>query len=167
MVALVQHDTWSTADLSDEHGDALAVCELPLIRYGGVRAFGGEIATIRCQEDNVLVRDAVSSAGHGRVLVVDGGGSLRVALVGDQLAELARQNGWAGLVIHGAVRDAGRLRELELGLVALGTCPRRSRKDGKGDVDVPVRFGSVTFAPQGTVYVDEDGIVVRVPDPLR
>src|SRR6266540_6131000 len=105
----------ATADLLDEYGDRAAVCELGRRQFGGVRSFSGEISTVRCHEDNVLVKRQVSEPGNGRVLVVDGGGSVRVALLGDMMAGLARDNGWAGLVIHGAVRDVAALRKLELG----------------------------------------------------
>ena len=149
-----------TADLVDEHGDAARVCELELRQFGGIRSFAGEIATIRCFEDNVLVRERVSSPGHGRVLVVDGGGSLRCALVGDILAALALENGWTGLVLNCAVRDVAELGGLDLGIKALGTNPRRSAKAGGGDVEVPVTFGGLTFEPGAMLYSDDDGIVV-------
>jgi len=149
-----------TADLVDEHGDRAAVCGLELRQFGGAKAFAGEIRTVRCHEDNVLVKELVSETGRGCVLVVDGGGSLRVALVGDMLAGLALANGWAGLVVHGGVRDVAALRELDLGIKALGSNPRRSAKDGGGEVDVPVTFGGVTFRPGAMLYSDDDGIVV-------
>jgi regulator of ribonuclease activity A len=150
----------STADLLDRHGDAAAVCELELRRFGGRAAFEGPISTVRCFEDNVLLKRRVSEPGDGRVLVVDGGGSRRVALVGDMVAGLAVQNGWAGLVIHGCVRDSEALADLELGIVALGTNPRPSGKAGAGEADVPVTFGGVTFRPGDRLAVDADGIVV-------
>jgi regulator of ribonuclease activity A len=149
----------STADLLDEQPNA-AVCAVTFRQFGGVAWVDGEIATVRCFEDNVLVRQRVSQAGAGRVLVVDGGGSLRVALVGDNIASLARDNGWAGLIIHGCVRDSAALRELSIGIKALGTHPKPSGKAGKGEVDVPVSFGGVTFDPGARVASDDDGIVV-------
>jgi regulator of ribonuclease activity A len=149
----------STADLLDEHPDA-AVCALALRQFGAVASVDGEIATVRCFEDNVLVRQRVTQPGAGRVLVVDGGGSLRVALVGDNIASLARDNDWAGLIIHGCVRDAAELRELAIGIKALGTHPKPSSKTGEGEVDVPVSFGGVTFQPGARVASDDDGIVV-------
>lgn len=149
----------STADLLDEHPEA-QVCAAPLRGFGGVRAFGGAIATVRCFEDNVLVKRRVSEPGDGRVLVVDGGGSLRVALVGDMVAGLALEHGWAGLVIHGCVRDSAALASLGLGVAALGTNPRASGKDGAGEIDVPVTFGGVTFTPGAYVAADDDGVVV-------
>jgi regulator of ribonuclease activity A len=150
----------ATADLLDRNGDRAAVCELELRQFGGVAAFSGEIATVRCHEDNVLVKQRVGEAGSGRVLVIDGGGSRRVALLGDMLAGLARDNGWSGLVIHGCVRDIAALRELEIGIKALGSNPRRSAKEATGELDVPVTFGGVTFEPGATLYSDDDGVVV-------
>jgi regulator of ribonuclease activity A len=149
----------STADLLDEQPDA-AVCDLPLRQFGGVAAFEGEIATVRCFEDNVLLRQLVSGPGEGRVLVVDGGGSLGVALVGDNIASLALGNGWAGLVLNACVRDSATLRTLELGIKALGTHPKPSAKNGDGEIGVPVTFGGVTFTPGAQLVSDDDGVVV-------
>lgn len=149
-----------TADLVDEHGDGAAVCQLELRQFGGVTEFSGAIATLRCHEDNVLLRECVSGPGDGRVLVVDGGGSLRMALFGDILAGIAIGNGWAGIVINGCVRDAAALRELELGIRALGTNPRRSAKAGGGEMGIAVSFGGVTFTPGDMLYADDDGVVV-------
>jgi regulator of ribonuclease activity A len=149
----------STADLLDAHPDA-PVCALPLRQFGGNASFHGEIATVRCLEDNVLVRQRAGEDGAGRVLVVDGGGSLRVALVGDNIAALAQAHGWVGFVIHGCVRDAAALRELPIGIKALGTHPKPSGKRGEGEVDVPVTFGGVTFTPGSRVASDDDGVVV-------
>lgn len=149
----------STADLLDEHPDA-AVCTLVFRQFGGVASFEGEIATVRCFEDNVLVKQRVAEPGAGRVLVIDAGGSFRVALVGDSVAGLARENGWAGLILNGCVRDSAALRELAIGIKALGTHPKASGKAGDGEIDVPVTFGDVTFTPGARVASDDDGIVV-------
>jgi regulator of ribonuclease activity A len=149
----------ATADLLDEHPDA-AVCTLAFRQFGGIAAIEGWIATVRCFEDNVLVKQRVSEPGEGRVLVVDGGGSLRIALVGDNVASLALENGWAGLIINGCVRDSADLRGLALGIKALGTHPKPSSKTGAGELDVPVTFGEVTFTPGARVASDDDGIVV-------
>ena len=149
----------ATADLLDEHPDA-AVCDLSFRQFGGLASVDGEISTVRCFEDNVLVKQRVSEPGAGRVLVVDGGGSLRRALVGDNVASLALENGWAGLIINGCVRDSAELRALALGIKALGTHPKPSSKTGEGELDVPVTFGSVTFTPGARVASDDDGIVV-------
>ena len=150
----------STADTLDEHGDRAAVCELMLRQFGGVTAFSGVIATVRCHEDNVVLREYVSSPGAGRVLVIDGGGSLRVALLGDNIAGIACDSGWAGLVINGCVRDVAALRDLEIGIRALGSNPRRSGKNGGGEVDVAVSFGGILFTPGAALYADDDGIAV-------
>jgi regulator of ribonuclease activity A len=150
----------STADLVDRYGGRAEVCAIPLRAFGGRRAFEGEIRTVRCHEDNALLKQRLEEAGRGRVLVVDGGGSLRVALAGDVVAGLARDNGWEGLVIHGCVRDVAALRQLDIGIAALGSTPRPSGKTGAGEVDVPVTFGDVTFRPGALVCVDDDGVVV-------
>ncbi len=149
----------STAELLDAHGDDARVC-LIQFRSFGAPAFSGPVATVRCHEDNVLLRRRAEGPGDGRVLVVDGGGSLRCALLGDNIASLALRNGWAGVVVHGCVRDADALDALALGVKALGTNPRPSRKDGAGAVDVPVAFGGVTFAPGDVLHADRDGIVL-------
>jgi regulator of ribonuclease activity A len=150
----------STSDLWDAHGDTAIVCEVQFRQFGGVETFSGVIATVRCSEDNVLVKQRVAEPGGGRVLVVDGGGSLRCALVGDNVAGLALANGWAGLVINGCVRDVEALGGLAIGVKALGSNPRPSGKDGKGEVDVPVSFGGAVFTPGEMLYSDADGIVV-------
>jgi regulator of ribonuclease activity A len=150
----------ATSDVLDEHGDGAAVCTLWLRRFGGASAFEGPISTVRCFEDNVVLKQRVSQPGDGRVLVVDGGGSRRVALLGDAVASLAVENGWAGLVVNGCVRDVDALRELPIGIRALGSTPRPSGKEGAGEVEVPVTFGDVTFTPGAMLYGDADGIVV-------
>lgn len=157
--------TIATADLYDEYGEDLEVCETPFRQYGGVAAFHGEIVTVKCFEDNVLVRRALSEDGVGKVLVVDGGGSLRAALVGDVIAGLALENGWSGIVLNGAVRDAAALGEVGIGIKALGSVPRKSAKAGAGETNVPVGFGDARFVPGTWVYCDEDGVVVSTRPP--
>lgn len=149
----------STADLWDERGDSLQSCSVQLRHYGGHTAYTGVISTVRCHRDNALVKAALNEPGNWRVLVVDGGGSLESALMGDLIAASAVAQGWAGVVIHGVVRDVVALRELPLGAVALGSNPRKSAKDGVGERDVTVSFGGVDFAPGQQVWVDEDGVV--------
>jgi len=149
-----------TADLCDENGDRVQVCEPVFHAFGGRRAFHGPISTIRCFEDNSRVKEAVESPGQGKVLVVDGGGSRRRALLGDKLGEAAVRNGWAGVIIHGCIRDSAELGRMDLGARALATIPLRSDKRGEGERDVPVRFAGVTFRPGEFVYVDEDGVIV-------
>ena len=149
----------STSDLLDEHGADAAVC-LIQFRSFGARSFSGPVATVRCLEDNVLVRRRSTEPGEGRVLVVDGGGSMECALLGDNIASLAQGAGWAGIVLNGCVRDTVALDELGLGVKALGSNPRPSRKEGAGETDVPVTFGGVTFTPGAPLYADEDGVIV-------
>jgi len=149
-----------TADLCDEHGDAVQVCEPVFHAFGGRRAFSGPVSTVRCFEDNSRVKEAVGAPGEGRVLVVDGGGSRRRALLGDMLGESAVRNGWVGVIIHGCIRDSAALGQMNLGIRALGTMPLRSEKRNEGERDVPVRFAGVTFRPGDFVYVDEDGVVL-------
>jgi len=152
--------TRNTADLCDEHGDRVQVCEPIFHAYGGRKAFHGQISTVHCFEDNSRVKEAVERTGDGRVLIVDGGGSRRRALLGDKLGESAVRNGWAGVIVHGCIRDAAELARLDLGIRALGTMPLRSDKRGEGERDVPVQFAGVTFRPGEFVYVDEDGVIV-------
>lgn len=152
---------FATADLIDDHGDTLRSCSTQFRGFGGRAAFSGPIRTIACHEDNGLVKQVLATPGDGAVLVVDGGGSLRSALMGDMIAAAAVDNGWSGVVILGAVRDTRALRGLDLGVKALGSNPRKSAKDGAGRLDVPVVFGDVAFVPGEWLYSDEDGIVVN------
>ncbi|MCO6006582.1 ribonuclease E activity regulator RraA [Actinoallomurus purpureus] len=152
--------SFTTADLFDEYGPELTTCETQFRSYGARARFAGPLATVRCREDNALVKKVLATPGAGRVLVVDGGGSLRAALMGDMIAGSAVAHGWAGVVINGAVRDVVALRALDLGIRALGSNPRKSAKDGVGEVDVPVVFGGAEFRPGAWLYADEDGIVV-------
>ncbi|MEO7329161.1 MAG: ribonuclease E activity regulator RraA [Minicystis sp.] len=150
----------ATTDLCDEHGESVRVVASLFRDFGKIRHFAGVIATIKVHEDNVLVRAALEQPGDGRVLVVDGGGSLRCALMGDMIAELAVKSGWSGVLLHGCIRDAEAIGRLDLGVRALGTHPRKSGKKGWGEKDVPVSFGGVTFAPGEWLCADADGIVV-------
>ncbi len=148
-----------TSDLCDEHPDLRVLA--PIFRdYGGVREFSGEVFTVKVFEDNVLVRSTLETPGNGRVLVVDGGGSLRVALVGGQLGELAVKNGWAGIVVNGCVRDAVELAPCKVGIKALATMPLKSKKLGAGETGVQVSFAAVDIVAGDWLYADEDGIVV-------
>ncbi|WP_224244491.1 ribonuclease E activity regulator RraA [Hyalangium gracile] len=151
---------FATSDLIDQFDAQLSSCETQFRQFGGRRAFHGRIATIRCFQDNVLLKRTLSEPGAGRVLVVDGGGSLGSALMGDVIAGIGQKSGWAGIILHGAVRDTVALAKLDIGVKALGSNPRKSRKTGAGEVDVPVNFGGVTFTPGHWLYSDEDGIVV-------
>ena len=156
----------STCDLSDEFDSEVQIAE-PLFRsYGGRSSFGGPIATLRVFEDNSLVRDAAESAGRGRVLVVDGGGSLKCSMVGDQVAQAACDNGWAGMVINGAIRDSVAIAGIAIGIKALNTIPRKSIKRGEGEGDLTVHFAGISFEPGHYLYSDEDGILVAPRDLL-
>ncbi|PIB78173.1 ribonuclease E activity regulator RraA [Mycobacterium celatum] len=149
-----------TADLVDDIGPDVRSCDIQFRQFGARAQFAGPISTVRCFEDNALLKSVLSEPGDGGVLVIDGAGSLHAALVGDVIAELARSNGWAGLVVYGAVRDAAALRGIDIGIKALGTNPRKSSKTGAGERDVPVELGGVTFVPGDVAYSDDDGIVV-------
>ena len=153
--------TKATADIYDEFGEELQSLPLQLRSFGGRAAFDGPIRTIRCVEDNALVKTMLATAGNGGVLVVDGGCSLNTALMGDMIAASAVANGWAGVVIHGAIRDSVAINDLDLGVKALGTNPRKSAKLGAGEVDVDVSFGGVLFRVGAHLYSDEDGILVE------
>ena len=150
----------ATADLVDEIGEDVRSCDLQFTQYGARSSFAGHVRTVRCFQDNALLKSVLSEPGDGAVLVIDGDGSLHTALVGDLIAELGRSNGWAGIIVNGAVRDAATLRTMDIGIKALGTNPRKSSKTGAGERDVDVTFGGVTFVPGETVYSDDDGIVV-------
>ena len=151
----------STADLYDTHGDDLQSLALQLRDFGGRLAFEGPIRTVRCFQDNQLVKDLLATPGDGAVLVIDGSGSLGTALMGDLIAASAVANGWAGVVIHGAIRDSAAIGRLALGVKALGTNPRKSAKAGTGQIDVMLRFGDVEFRPGARIYADEDGVLVE------
>ncbi len=151
---------FATADLMDEYGAELTSCETQFRSYGARERFCGPVRTVRCLEDNALLKSVLATPGEGRVLVIDGGGSLRTALMGDMIAGSAVANGWAGVVINGAVRDVVALRDLDLGVKALGSNPRKSAKESVGESEVPVEFGGVEFAPGAWLYSDEDGIVL-------
>jgi len=148
-----------TADICDENDD-VRVADPVFRDFGGRAAFGGPISTVKVFEDNVLVRKALEEPGEGRVLVVDGGGSLRCALLGDRLAEIGNQNGWAGVIVYGCIRDAAPIANIDIGVKALATHPKKSAKRGEGQRDGPVTFAGVTFTPGAFVYADGDGLVL-------
>jgi regulator of ribonuclease activity A len=160
--------TISVCDLCDTHEAELAGSNAKQLRllpdvyksYGGVASFYGQAHTLRCHEDNSRVREAVAQSGQGRVLVVDGGGMLRRALLGGNLALMAAKNGWAGILVHGAVRDVAELRAAALGIKALALCPLRADKRGLGDASVPVTISGHLVQPGDWVYADEDGVLI-------
>jgi regulator of ribonuclease activity A len=149
-----------TTDLCDAHEAAVRVVEPMFSSFGGRVAFHGRIATLKLFEDNSLVRTALESPGEGRVLVIDGGGSLRRALVGDQLAALGVKNGWAGVAVYGCIRDSRAIGAMDIGMLAIDTHPMKTVKKNVGETDIPVSFGGVTFVPGEWLYADEDGVIV-------
>lgn len=154
-----------TCDLYDAHPEVQS-CDMQFRLFGQRRAFAGRIRTVRCWQDNALVKAMLSTASPGEVLVVDGGGSLHSALIGDLIAGLGMRNGWAGAIVHGAIRDSATIDTLDFGIKALGTNPRRSAKDGVGETDGVVSFGGVRFEPGHWLYSDADGLLVA-PGELR
>ncbi|MFL0809863.1 MAG: ribonuclease E activity regulator RraA [Agarilytica sp.] len=151
---------FATPDLCDDHPEDVRVLAPMMNNYGGNKNFYGEIVTVKCFEDNSLVKEQCGTPGDGRVLVVDGGGSLRKALLGDMIAENAVKNGWAGLIIYGCIRDCDAIAALNLGVQALNTIPLKTEKRGIGDLNVALTFGGVTFNPGEYVYADNNGVVV-------
>ncbi|WP_029089949.1 ribonuclease E activity regulator RraA [Brevibacterium album] len=151
----------ATADLWDERGEDLVSLAVQFQDVGGRVRFSGPVRTVLCRGDNQLVKEMAAAPGRGCVLVVDGGGALDSALMGGNIAAAAAGNGWAGVVIHGAVRDRAEIGGLDLGVKALGSNPRKSRKDGAGAVDVPVEIGGVAITPGARLWADEDGIVIE------
>ncbi len=156
-----------TCDLCDAHrtdtSGAFRVLPPVFRSFGAVTRFAGIVATVKCFEDNTPVKAAVESAGHGRVLVVDGGASLRHALIGGNLGEEAARNGWAGVVIDGCVRDVSELAACQVGIRALASVPMPPERRAEGQRDVPVRIQGVWVRPGDRLYADEDGIVVMAP----
>ena len=156
--------TFKTPDLCDEFecelGKTLRVVAPMFQRYGSRSSFSGEIVTLKIFEDNSLVREAFAEDGKGKVLVIDGGGSLRCALVGVQFAILAQKNGWEGVIVYGCIRDSGDINGIDIGVRALNTHPQKSIKKGVGDRSITVTFGGVTFVPGEYLYADEDGVLV-------
>jgi regulator of ribonuclease activity A len=153
-------DPFFTTDLHDANPDKLRMCSLPMKNYGLRQAFSGPIRTLVTMEDTKLAQQLFRQPGKGAVVVLDGGGSTRTAMLGDVNAEILRQNGWAGIVINGAVRDSVELAKVGLGIKALGVTPVRSAKTGIGAIDIPVAFGNVLFEPDQYIYCDKDGILV-------
>lgn len=147
-------------DLCDEYPALVRVVEPMFNNFGGRMSFGGVISTIKCHEDNSLVADAVEEEGTGMVLVVDGGGSLRCALVGDNLAEKAANNGWEGIIVYGCIRDVDAIESIDIGVQALAVNPQRGVKRNTGSRDEVVSFGGVSFVPGEFVYADNNGVIV-------
>ncbi|MCH8306989.1 MAG: ribonuclease E activity regulator RraA [Proteobacteria bacterium] len=156
--------TTMTADLCDEYAADIQVAE-PIFRtYGSRRSFGGQAVTLRVFEDNSLVRSVLEEAGKGQVLVVDGGASQRCALLGGNIARLAFENGWSGVIINGCIRDRLEVDATDIGVRALNSCPRKSRKQGLGERDVDLFFAGIDVTPGDYIFADEDGVVVSARD---
>lgn len=152
---------FATADLCDQHQDKVVIVATgKLHSYGGRSCFSGLVSTIKCHEDNSRVREAVSEPGDGKVLVVDGAASLRCALLGDQLAVKAVDNGWSGIVVWGCIRDSAIISKLGLGVMAITTCPRKSIKRGLGEREVSVNIDGITCEPGMYLYADGDGVLL-------
>jgi regulator of ribonuclease activity A len=150
----------STADLYDQFGESCFSCPQQFRNFGKRLRFAGRIRTVQCKEDNVILKRMLETRSDGEVLVADGDGSLNAALIGDAIAGLGARNGWSGVVVNGAVRDSAALREIEFGVKALGTNPRKSKKEGTGASDLLVSFAGIDFVPGHWIYCDEDGILV-------
>lgn len=151
---------YNTSELCDMYLDQVDVLEPMMSTYGGRNSFGGQITTIKCFEDNGLIRQVLTQEGMGRILLIDGGGSLRRALIDADLASLAMENGWEGIVVYGSVRDVDIIDELDIGIQALASIPVGADSEGIGDIDVPVNFGGVTFLPEDHLYADTTGVIL-------
>jgi regulator of ribonuclease activity A len=157
-----------TTDICDEHSNEIQVVDpIGFKHFGGRTSFFGKIETVKCYEDNSLLRAAIEKNGRGKVLVVDGGGSLRCALLGDNIATLAQKNEWNGIFIYGGIRDSETVSGLDIGIAALGTNPRKSKKNNEGSSNIEVHFAGVDFVPGNFIYLDMDGIVVSEKDFAR
>lgn len=150
---------FKTADLYDQYEEQLRICDPVFRDFGGVRCFSGPVVTVKCFEDNSLVKSTLAGPGAGRVLVVDAGGSMRCAMLGDLIAASAVENDWAGVILYGCIRDSVEIGGMPLGVKALGTNPRKSQKRGEGQRDLPVTCAGVRFAPGDWVYCDPDGVL--------
>ncbi|MEE2001958.1 ribonuclease E activity regulator RraA [Alkalimonas sp. MEB108] len=156
---------YNTSELSDLYADSIDVVEPIFSNYGGRRSFGGQVRTIKCFEDNGLIRQVLAEPGVGKVLLIDGGGSTRRALLDADLVSLANSQGWEGIVCYGCVRDVDALEDFDVGVQAINAIPVGADDKGFGELDVPVNFAGVTFLPDDHLYADNTGIILS-PDPL-
>ncbi len=156
---------YNTSELCDTYIDVVDVVEPMFSNYGGCNSFGGSISTIKCFEDNGLIIDAVQEDGEGKVLLIDGGGSLRRALLDANIAAKAVENNWEGIIVYGTVRDVDALEDLDIGIQALASIPVGADSNAVGELEIPVNFGGVTFLPGDHVYADNTGIILS-PEPL-
>lgn len=149
-----------TPDLCDENPELVRIVAPMFTNYGGRSSFGGEVVTVKCFEDNSVVKAQAAADGTGKVMVVDGGGSMRCALLGDMIAENAIKNGWQGIIIYGCIRDVDAIAALDIGIQALNSMPIRSKRQDRGDLNIDISFGGVTFKPGEYVYADNNGVIV-------
>jgi regulator of ribonuclease activity A len=156
---------YNTSELCDIYTNLVDVVEPIFINYGGRSSFGGMISTIKCFEDNQLIREMLATDGAGKVLLIDGGGSTRRALIDARLVQLAVDQNWEGIVCFGAIRDVDTIEDADIGIQALASIPVGSDDLGHGETDVPVNFGGVTFLPEDHLYADNTGIILS-PEPL-
>ena len=150
----------STPDLCDQYPELVQAVEPMFSNFGGRESFGGQVVTVKCFEDNSRVKELVSTPGEGRVMVVDTGGSMRRACLGDMLAEKASANGWSGIIIYGCIRDVDEIMATDIGVQALGVHPIKTDKKGIGEIDIAVTFGGVTFNSGDYIYADNNGIIL-------
>ena len=151
-----------TADLIDDHADKLRLCHLPFLKFGRRIAFHGKVQTVKCFEDNVVLKSELQKPGEGRVLVVDAAGATRIAVLGDMIAEIMCSNDWAGIIINGAIRDSAEIDQMDVGVRCLATSPVKSSKEGAGAAGVTIHFGGVEIKPGDYVYCDQDGVLFSV-----
>ncbi|MDN7138028.1 ribonuclease E activity regulator RraA [Pseudidiomarina sp. 1ASP75-14] len=156
---------YNTSELCDLYPDMVDVVEPMLVHFGGRVSFGGQLVTVKCFEDKGVIEEVVQQPGVGKVLLVDGGGSSRRALIDIAVAEMALDNDWEGIICYGAVRDVDALDELDMGIMAVASIPVGASAEGVGEVDVPVNFGGVTFLPEDHIYADNTGVILS-PEPL-
>lgn len=156
---------YNTSELCDLYPDLVDVVEPLFVHYGGRESFGGQLVTIKCHEDKGLIEEAVQQPGAGKVLLIDGGGSARRALIDINIAETALENDWEGIVCFGAVRDVDALDELDLGILAVASIPVGATSEGVGEADIAVNFGGVTFLPEDHLYADSTGVIIAA-EPL-
>lgn len=164
MRALIEY---ATADLVDDFQEVVSSCHTQFRDFGGLKKFHGPVTTVTCRNDNALLKSILSEPSEGGVLVVDGGGNMETALMGDLIAAMGLKNGWAGAIILGPIRDSVAIGGMGFGVKALGTNPMKSAKTGAGERDVPVTFGGVTFTPGGWAYADEDGVLFHADGSLQ
>lgn len=150
----------STADISDANPERVKAAQLSFLHFGKKKGCFGKIVTLKLFEDNSFVRQALEESGKGKMLVIDAGGSMRCAVLGDQLATLAMKNEWEGVLVFGCIRDSRAINEMNVCIKALGTHPLKTAKRNEGQKGIPVQFGAVTFWPDEYVYADEDGVLV-------